>query len=170
MNVELLMILSFFAFIVYICYSLIKEERKEKMRDKERKCISFQEGYDLTELPVITVICNDKKLNFILDTGANLSYINKESLNEKDVKVKINEEKSRTITAGGSIDNIHMVHLEFKYKDHVFSDNFVVQDFSSIFRELAQETGVKVHGLLGTSFFNKYKYVIDFSKYIAYYK
>lgn len=148
----------------------MKEEKKEKMRDKERRSISFQEGYDLTELPVITVIYNDKKLNFILDTGANLSYINKESLDEKDIKVKINEEKSRTITAGGNIDNTHMVQLEFKYKDHVFSDNFVVQDFSRIFRELAQETGVKVHGLLGTSFFNKYKYVIDFSKYIAYYK
>ena len=47
-----------------------------EVRNRNNSKISFKESMDLTELPVATFNCNRKKLNFLLDTGSNLSYIN----------------------------------------------------------------------------------------------
>ena len=42
--------------------------------------MSFREALDLVGLPIVTFYQGDKKLNFLLDTGANLSVINKAAL------------------------------------------------------------------------------------------
>ena len=49
----------------------------EKIRKKNNSKISFKEAMDLAELPVVTFYNGDVKLNFLLDTGSNISYINK---------------------------------------------------------------------------------------------
>ena len=167
MFLEIMIILVFFIFIFYICYSLISMEKRENTKTKKEACISFQEGFDLTDLPIITVSYNKRKLNFILDTGANISYINEKSINN-NVPKSVSKEKIPTITASGIIENTHTVHLEFSYRENTFSEDFAVLDMSQPFNEMLKETGVKIHGILGTSFFDKYKYVIDFSNYKAY--
>ena len=43
---------------------------------KEQTKISFKEGLDLTELPIVTFNQGDVKLHFLLDTGSNISFIN----------------------------------------------------------------------------------------------
>ena len=40
---------------------------------KKSSEISFREAMDLAELPVITFYNGDKKINFLLDTGSNIS-------------------------------------------------------------------------------------------------
>ena len=48
----------------------------EDIKKSNRKKISFKEAIDLTELPVVTFISKGRKLNFLLDTGANNSILN----------------------------------------------------------------------------------------------
>jgi hypothetical protein len=43
-------------------------------------------------------------------------------------------------------------------------------DISQTLIALKEEYGVTVHGLLGTGFFTKYKYILDFNEMIAYSK
>ena len=45
----------------------------EDLKRSNRKKISFKEALSLTELPVVTFIGKGKKLNFLIDTGANNS-------------------------------------------------------------------------------------------------
>ena len=42
---------------------------------KGHSTVSFQEAMDLVELPIITVQNNNTKINLLLDTGSNSSYI-----------------------------------------------------------------------------------------------
>lgn len=55
---------------------------------KQRKKVnmSFKEAMDLVELPVVTFFNGDKKLNFLLDTGSNISQINSSILPLLDYK------------------------------------------------------------------------------------
>ena len=45
-------------------------------KQKNRINMSFKEAMDLVELPVVTFYNGDKKFNFLLDTGATISVIN----------------------------------------------------------------------------------------------
>ena len=75
----------------------------EDIKKSNRKKISFKEALDLTELPVVTFISKGRKLNFLIDTGANNSILN-ESVADK-MKLKCEEfEGVETNTAGGNIN------------------------------------------------------------------
>ena len=56
-----------------ICFSIILYIIHPKSYNK----ISFKETLDLTDLPIVTFEQNGNKINFLLDTGANRSVINK---------------------------------------------------------------------------------------------
>lgn len=49
-------------------------------------------------------------------------------------------------------------------------DIFNVHDLDAAFGVVKQESGVQLHGILGSKFFEKYKYVIDYKDCIAYIK
>lgn len=75
--------------INYVCYSsfvaLIVNAVEDHKRNGEPH-MSFKESMDLVELPIITFYNNGKKLNFLLDTGANNSIINKSVIKDLDYK------------------------------------------------------------------------------------
>ena len=41
---------------------------------------------------------------------------------------------------------------------------------NTVFTSIKNETGVTLHGLIGNSFMQKYKYVLDFDEMVAYSK
>ena len=43
--------------------------------------ISFKETMDLLNIPIITFVCNEKKLYFLLDSGSSYSHISPEAVN-----------------------------------------------------------------------------------------
>lgn len=43
-----------------------------------------------------------------------------------------------------------------------FKETFTIQDMSAAFGYLKNEGNATIHGLLGVSFFTKYRYIIDF--------
>jgi len=135
---------------------------------KERTSISFKESLDLAELPIITFTQNNVKINFLLDSGATISVIDEFTL--RNLKSTLSNTLSRTTGIGGSIANIPNVDMEIYYKKLKFVDTFQVINMDKIFKEIKSSTGVTVHGILGTSFMQKYKYVLDFDKMIAYSK
>lgn len=140
----------------------IKEVRSRK--DK----MSFKESMDLTELPVVTFYTKDnKKLNFLLDTGSNTSYIN-----EKELK-HIEHEKlpyaSKVIGLGEQME-CQFIKVDFYYKDYKFECTLQSINLSDTFEQIKKESGVTIHGILGSKFFAQYKYVLDFNELIAYRK
>ena len=65
--------------LIFILY-IIKKEYTVTRNKKEQIKMSFKEAMDLVGLPVITFCNSNVKLNFLLATGSDKSYINKSFL------------------------------------------------------------------------------------------
>lgn len=133
---------------------------------KEQTKISFKEGLDLTELPIVTFYQGEKKLHFLLDTGSNISYINKCVLSELESTDL--DTASNTFGVEGKGIETHHYLIEIGYKNQKFKEQFGAVDLTEAFKAIESSSGVKLHGILGNKFFEKYKYVIDFKELIAY--
>lgn len=133
--------------------------------NKNKSKISFKESMDLTELPVVTFYNGSNKFNFLLDTGSNNSIINESVL--KIIKHNKIEESVETIGLGGSMQSL-LCSIKFYYKEKEFEDVFTIANMDEQFNIIKQEDGVTIHGILGSKFFEKYKYVLDFKDLVAY--
>lgn len=137
-------------------------------KSKKFESISFKEAMDLVELPIITFYNKDRKLNFLLDTGSDLSHINKSilpSLSYKEI-----EDSTNITSIGGTQQTLGCCEMEIYYKKQKFIDKFFVNDLDDAFGIIKNETGVQVHGILGSKFFVKYKYILNFDTLTAYSK
>lgn len=133
---------------------------------KKNSEISFREAMDLAELPVITFYNGDRKINFLLDTGSNISYLNKSIVSS--LVVESTGEESNIIGIEGNKVNCKICKMIIKRKNQEFEEEFSIADLDKAFRIVKEESGVQIHGILGSRFFEKYKYVLDFKDYIAY--
>lgn len=128
--------------------------------------ISFRETMNLAGLPIVTFRQGENKFNFILDTGAFSSIIDSRVLD----KLQYTELEGKSIGYGidGKKHIMHKVGIILTYKDKNYSDAFRVLDMSASFNSLKRDYGVTVHGLLSSSFFERYKYVLNYNELIAY--
>lgn len=152
--------------LVVILLAVIINGVENYCKQKKRENISFREAMDLVELPIITFYNKDKKLNFLLDTGSDLSYINKSILPSLEY-IEINESRN-IISVGGNSQSLGCCNMIVTYKSQKFIDRFYISDLDEAFGAIKAETGVQIHGILGSKFFVKYKYVLDFKDLIAY--
>lgn len=129
--------------------------------------MSIKESMDLVELPIITMINDGNKYNFIVDTGANDCLIS-----DKCEKIMCSplRKKNEMIGIGGEKRECHTVGIDLIYKDKTFNATFNVTDIDNIINTIKAEYGVTIHGILGTKFLDEYNYVIDFKDYTIYRK
>ena len=140
----------------------------DDIRKRNNSKISFKEAMDLVELPVVTFYNGDTKLNFLLDTGSNVSYINS-SIIPLLVHEKTDKEMNTIGIEGNKVSN-QFCKMSVTYKNQVFEEEFSIADLDEAFSVVKQESGVQIHGILGSKFFDKYKYFLDFKELIAYIK
>lgn len=109
-----------------------------------------------------------KKINFILDTGASSSILNKKALQK--IKHKLIEDNSGVVTGidGSTSFAADQYEIPISYNNEDFFVNVLAIDIDGTCSLIEKETGVKIHGLLGCNFFEENKYIIDFQKKIAY--
>ena len=131
-----------------------------------KRSISFRESLDLAGLPVITFNQGKSKFNFLFDTGATNSVINSTVL-DKIKHSAIDGVQCEVYGMEGVAQKVGFVNIEFT-RDIKFSDEFQVVDMSSAFDQVKKETGVTIVGILGNTFFQKYKYIIDYEQMIVY--
>lgn len=130
--------------------------------------VSFKSSMDLTGLPIVTFYQGEKKLNFLLDTGATDSII------DSNVLDSIEHAESDAATTLMGIDGkkkivpFCLITLSYNNKDYTFT--YLANDMSEAFAHVKNDTGVSLHGIIGSNFFNKFKYILDFNELIAYSK
>lgn len=147
--------------IIGIIVNAVMDVRKSK-KDK----MSFRETMDLTGLPIVTFKQGDKKFNFILDTGAFSSIIDSRVLNNMEYTPLAGTSVGYGID--GKEHTMEQVGVVLTYKDKKYSDAFRVLDMSASFDSFKRDYGVNVHGLLSSSFFERYKYVLNYEELAAY--
>lgn len=130
--------------------------------------ISFKETLDLVGVPIVTFKNNNKKFNFILDTGASKSVIDSNILN----KLEYNELDVQSSVFGmeGNTIKCSFVDVPLYYHGCEFNEEFQSVNMKQTFDQVKSEFGVQVVGILGSSFLSKYDYVLDFDKLVAYCK
>ena len=140
----------------------------DDIRKRNNSKISFKEAMDLVELPVVTFYNGNTKLNFLLDTGSNVSYINS-SIIPLLIHKKTDKEMDTIGIEGNKVSN-QFCKMSVTYKNQVVEEEFSIANLDEAFDVGKQESGVQIHGILGSKFFEKYKYILDFKELAAYIK
>lgn len=140
----------------------------EKYLLKGVDIMSFKESVDLVELPVVTFYQGNKKLNFLLDTGSNNCIIDKNIVDT--IEHEILNMTSNLFGMEGNKQRVNVCRIKMFYKENEYEYEYLIQDMKAAFDAIKQETGVTLHGILGSKFFNKFRYVLDFAELIAYSK
>ncbi len=156
--------------LAVIILSIIINGVEDYCKQSKRVNMSFKEAMDLVELPVVTFYNGDKKLNFLLDTGSNISQINSSILPLLDYKEIEGKDMNVVGIEGNKAVNTGFCEMTITYKGQEFIGDFCIHDLDDAFAIVKEESGVQIHGILGSLFFQKYKYVFDFASLIAYSK
>ena len=145
-----------------VCHYRIKLHR-------ERTKLSIKESLELTNIPVITLYNNDKPFNFLLDTGSSESHI------RSDVVEKIDGEpydyEYSYMGSAGEANTSRVIETYLHHKNMPFRATLIVNsNLNDSFKEIEKTRGVHIDGLLGSDFFKRHRYVLDFAELVAYYK
>lgn len=146
----------------------IKRLLKAVFGKKQDNIISFGQGFALTELPVISLYQGNKSFNFLLDTGSNDSIIDSNILNK--IEHTESDRKSSLFGVEGNSQEVSACNITLSYGDSDYPYEYIVVDMKAPFSKIKSESGVTLHGIIGSKFFNAYKYVLDFDSLIAYSK
>jgi hypothetical protein len=139
------------------------------MKSRENS-LSFYESMSLTSLPIIILKISGQDFNFLLDTGSNSGYIDKALIDTK-VVTDFTDTEHTTESTGieGKTLNLPIINITLSTQNGpTMNGDFVVRDMSDAFNVVKQNSGVTIHGILGSNFFQKYKYIINFNELIAY--
>lgn len=142
-------------------------DREHQRHELAKKNMSFLESLNLTGLPIISFHNGEHIVNMVLDTGSNVCLINQNDLKELKHEV-VQDHTDGVLGVGGESDSGKVVMLPLIYKNWEFDFECWATDMQATIDAMKQEYGVVIHGILGTGFFTKYKYVLDFSSMIAY--
>lgn len=132
---------------------------------KDMKSISFEETFNKTGLPVISLYNDAKQLNFLLDTGSDCCVINSKEL--KYLHYTSTKKKANTIDSNG-INQRDIIKLELNDGSSIVDCNFITIDLSAQFDEIYHKDKVRIHGILGSKFCRDAGLVIDFNKLSVY--
>ena len=141
----------------------------QKLFDIHPDSMDFRSGLNLTGLPIISLEQGDKVFNFILDTGSSVNVIDSNILDQIEHRMIDNKDASLYGMEGNRLP-VGVCNITLGYKDKTYPYDYLIRDMSKAFSNLKKDHGATVHGLLGSSFFNKYRYILDFNELIAYSK
>ena len=134
------------------------------MEEKEIK-ISFKDTIDKTGLPIVSFSQNDKHFDFIIDTGAEYSVINSNSLES----LKYIELEGNGVVYGieGNEKETTSIGVVLYIDDKEFTEVFQITNVPGM-EVVNNMYGTNVIGILGSQFLIRYKFIIDYEKFHIY--
>lgn len=130
--------------------------------------LSFYESMKLCNLPIITMKVGGEDINFLLDTGSMESIMDLRVLELLKLPYTPHEKTFDMYGVTGNTVSVPSVLINLEYKDNIYEGHFMVKDLGDSMDMVKQEYGVRIHGVLGAKFFDKYSYVLDFANLVAY--
>ena len=123
-------------------------------------------GLPQVGLPLLIVKAQAKNLCFLLDTGSNINVIDRRVA--EFFQLSGGTDKQRQFGIDGELQTTDIVELAFSLEEQEYKANFSVMDLSSAFGKVEEESGIQIHGLLGCSFMEQQKWILDFEKLCLY--
>lgn len=113
------------------------------------------------QLPLIIVKVKEKYICFILDTGSTCSLIDSTVVEYfKDIVEPVGDYYINGIE--GSKHKVDMITLPFIFEGQMYKPKFCVKPLLDAFKSIEDESGIQVHGLLGTDFLLENQWIVDF--------
>ena len=113
------------------------------------------------QLPLIIVKVKEKYICFILDTGSTCNLIDSTVVEYfKDIVEPVGDYCISGIE--GTKHKVDMITLPFNFEGQVYKPRFCVRPLLDAFKSIEDESGIQVHGLLGTDFLLENQWIVDF--------
>lgn len=128
--------------------------------------ICLQQSLVQIGLPLLIVQVQAKNLCFLLDTGSNINVLDRRVA--EFFQLSGGTAKQRQFGIDGELQTTDVVELAFSLEEQEYKANFSVMDLSSAFGKVEEESGIQIHGLLGCSFMEQQKWILDFEKLCLY--
>ncbi len=150
-----------------IWVKIVEVDLEVQERKEMSKKISIKKTVETVGLPMMSFQNNGKMLNFLVDSGSSNSLIDKSVL--EDYEYEILDSSLTVYGMDGIKSTCKKCKMNFTNSENKeFEETFTIQDMSAAFGYLKKEGDIMIHGILGISFFSKYKYIIDFKNYQVY--
>ena len=180
MNVVIMLILNIVCafimgtFIMVPLYYMFKSLKKSINRDY-KYCIEFdKDAFELSDMPLIKVKIFDKYRYFLIDSGANNNVLCHKTIAKypefKDLEIINNENKFVGANMDEALDS-KMSKCDIKVSGEKFDNQiFQLTNLSGVIDIVKEESGIEFIGILGTNFFNKANWVLDFEEKVIWVK
>ena len=121
-------------------------------------------GVQKTGLPLIVTSGKLKNMCFLIDTGSTHNTLFDFVYEHFKDEFKLLDCTCRTMGIEGHYKETPVIEATFNFEGTDYTSIFSVFDGSDAIRQVQEETGVQIHGILSTDFLVKNKWIIDFDK------
>ena len=148
---------------------------KNSLKNDYKYCINLHKvGFEKTNYPIIKMKIRNKYKYFLLDSGANINALSKDvltSIMKKEDSLKI-VGNGQVLGIGATEDvAIPVIEETISVGRDKFVENFLVsEDWETTRKYISDNCGVEVIGLLGSEFFQKARWLIDFDNLVIWVK
>ena len=118
-------------------------------------------GLQKTGLPLI--ISSDN-LCFLIDTGSTHNTLFGFVYEHFKDRFKVQEERCNIIGIDGVQHEAPTIEATFNFEGMNYTSYFAVLNASEAVMQVQEETGVQIHGVLGTLFLVENKWIVDFEQ------
>ena len=121
-------------------------------------------GVEKTGLPLIVTSGKLKNLCFLIDTGSTHNTLFDFVYEHFKDEFKLLNCTCRTMGIEGHYKESAVIEATFNFEGANYTSSFAVLDDSEAVAQIQKETGIQIHGVLGTQFFIENKWIIDFEQ------
>ena len=114
-------------------------------------------------LPLILTSGKTNNLCFLIDTGATHNTLFDFVYEHFKSEFKLLEGTYRTMGIEGHYKETPIIEATFNFEGRDYTSTFSVLDASEAIRQVLDETGIQIHGVLGVQFLIENKWIIDFN-------
>lgn len=126
-------------------------------------------GLSKTGLPLIIVTCKDdggnvRNLCFMIDTGATESILFSFVYDLFKNSFKRIDDQGSVMSIDGTTYETPLVQATFNFENEAYTGSFLIFSVSDAIKSIEDESGVQIHGVIGTRFLVENKWILDFEK------
>ena len=137
---------------------------REKYKHNKKHSVRFYQNKVTQSEPIIVAKVGGTDLNFIVDSGCEMSLLSKSATKQ------ISIDRFKNVTheiygCEGKPQDVELCHLKFSIGNVMVDDVFGLCDMESSFKLFEHKTGIPLHGIIGTSFLIPHKSIIDYDSY-----
>lgn len=124
-------------------------------------------GLQKTGLPLIITSGKLKNLCFLIDTGATHNILFNYVYEHFKDEFRLLGGKQNVMGIEGHYEETSIIEATFNFEGTDYTSTFSVLDATDAIMQVQEETGVQIHGVLGTQFLTENKWIVDFDKLIV---